>query len=104
MINKTYDGRRSVAPTMNQQMLSRQQQENIGIKRVNPSAQNFYTKDQIQELIEDEDHSSVATSNRISQMMQIGDDISNRPSVFSLKNQDVKYETGGFTSKTNSPF
>jgi len=40
----------------------------------------------IQELVDDEDHSSFASNNRISQMMQIGDDISNRPSVFSIKN------------------
>jgi len=54
-------------------------------------------------MAEDEDHSSVATSNRISQMMQIGDDISNRPSIFSVKNHENKQETV-FTSNTNSPF
>jgi len=40
-------------------------------------------KEQIQELIDDEDYSSMASNNRISQMM--GDDMSCRPSVFSVK-------------------
>ena len=61
-------------------------------------------KEQIQELVEDEDYSSMASNNRISQMMQMADDFSSRPSVFSVKNHDVVKMDNVFTSKTNSPF
>ena len=50
----------------------------------------------IQELVEDEDYSSVASNTRMSQMMQMAEEVSNRPSVFSLKNEHMK--------PNNSPF
>ena len=39
----------------------------------------------IQEVAEDEDSSSIASKNRVSQMMQMVDDVSCRPSGFSVR-------------------
>ena len=57
----------------------------------------------IQELVDDEDHSSITSGagNRMSNLMSI-DDMSNRPSVISSKN-DFKTEIQ-VSSKFNSPF
>ncbi|CDW76855.1 guanylate-binding n-terminal domain containing protein [Stylonychia lemnae] len=104
MISKNMDGRKSVTPVLNTQILSRQQQDNIVVKKSNIVNQSLYNmRDYIQELVDDEDHSSIASNNRISQMMLIGDDISSRPSVFSVKNQDARTDNI-FSSKNNSPF
>ena len=42
-------------------------------------------KDQIMEMAEDEDYSSLASNQRISQLMEAADDISQRTSLLSLK-------------------
>lgn len=53
--------------------------------------------------MDDEDHSSLASKNRISQMMEATDNVSSRPSVFSIKPTDLRTDSG-FDSKSNSPF
>ena len=60
------------------------------------SNQVYTVKDYIQEM-DNEDQSSYASHSRISQV--VGDDISCRPSVFSVRNQ------GDYATKSsNSPF
>ena len=72
---KSMDGRRSVTPV----------QGNDEFNTFMSKKLDNLQRDFIQEM-EDEDHSSIASRSRISQIMQMSDDISNRPSVFSVKN------------------
>lgn len=46
-------------------------------------------RDQIQELVDDEDHSSIASTHRISQMMG-EDNFSSRPSIYSMKGLELR--------------
>ncbi len=75
---KSLEGRRSVTPSIGNEGQNSLINKKMGMEH------QYQSRDFIQEL-DDEDHSSFASKNRISQIMQMADDMSNRHSVFSVK-------------------
>lgn len=101
MVNNSrhYDGRRSVTPSPITHLVASDPPET----RVR---QDLYmtAKESIQELVEDEDYPSVTTSNRVSLMPACDTLSNNSPSVFSVRNQDIRIETLQTGIQAVSPF
>ena len=77
-------GRRSVSPFVSKVLYHKPQESANDAARLSMMPTTT-TRDQILEMAEDEDYSSLASNQRISQLMQAAEDISQRTSLLSLK-------------------